>query len=369
VRTSILLSALVLASAPAVAQTTFSSVHPIYQAHCTPCHVNQGSGGHNMASPSITTAYSNSQLISYHVPGQTKGFATLVRIQNGTMPQGAGCSGDPTADAGNPACLDAPEQALIQARIDDGQQPPSDGTSYCFGDGTGTPCPCGNSGASGRGCANSVVASGGRVIAVGAPSVANDTVVLRGFGMPNSSALYFQGTSQAAAGAGTTFGDGLRCVAGSVIRLGTKTDATNASRYPEPGDLSVSVRGAIPGAGRTRHYQVWYRNAAAYCTADTFNLTNGVTVAWTPGSPRSSNQRRGPLGARAPTPPARPHFRTAPSRLRPSRPAQEDRAPAAARAPGDGPPARIGEHGRRRIAWVGAREPHPTRCGRGATSS
>ena len=29
-------------------------------------------------------------------------------------------------------------------------------------------------------------------------------------------------------------------------------------------------------------YQSWYRNAAAFCTSSTFNLTNGVTVTWTP---------------------------------------------------------------------------------------
>jgi len=32
--------------------------------------------------------------------------------------------------------------------------------------------------------------------------------------------------------------------------------------------------------GSLRHYQVWYLNAAAFCTASTFNLTNGVSVTW-----------------------------------------------------------------------------------------
>jgi hypothetical protein len=40
------------------------------------------------------------------------------------------------------------------------------------------------------------------------------------------------------------------------------------------------VRGgvAVPG---TRYYQTWYRNAAAFCTVATFNLTNGVQIDWT----------------------------------------------------------------------------------------
>jgi hypothetical protein len=28
-------------------------------------------------------------------------------------------------------------------------------------------------------------------------------------------------------------------------------------------------------------YQLWYRNAAAFCTPSTFNLTNGLDVTWT----------------------------------------------------------------------------------------
>jgi len=27
---------------------------------------------------------------------------------------------------------------------------------------------------------------------------------------------------------------------------------------------------------------VWFRNSAAYCTASTFNLTNGLRVTWLP---------------------------------------------------------------------------------------
>jgi hypothetical protein len=31
-----------------------------------------------------------------------------------------------------------------------------------------------------------------------------------------------------------------------------------------------------------RSYQAWYRNAAAFCTPSTFNLTNGYSVTWAP---------------------------------------------------------------------------------------
>jgi hypothetical protein len=41
------------------------------------------------------------------------------------------------------------------------------------------------------------------------------------------------------------------------------------------------VTGAV-AAPVTRVYQAWFRNAAAFCTPATFNLTNGVAVEWVP---------------------------------------------------------------------------------------
>jgi hypothetical protein len=108
-------------------------------------------------------------------------------------------------------------------------------------------------------------------------SLSADTLVLEASGMPNSSCLYFQGTTQSS----TAFGDGLRCAAGSVIRLGSKFNSSGDSRYPAAGDVSVSVRGVVTAAS-TRTYQAWYRNATAFCTASTFNLTNGYAVLWRP---------------------------------------------------------------------------------------
>ncbi len=149
---------------------------------------------------------------------------------------------------------------------------------YCVGDGSGTVCPCGNS-AAGNGCPNSTNANGANLAASGTASIAADTLVLAGSGMPNSYALYLQGTTQLGGGAGVVFGDGLLCAGGSIIRLGTQSNVSGASRYPAPGDLPVSVRGLVTAPG-VRTYQVWYRNAADFCTPPTFNLTNGLEVIW-----------------------------------------------------------------------------------------
>ncbi|MBL8862340.1 MAG: hypothetical protein JNK02_10045 [Planctomycetes bacterium] len=155
------------------------------------------------------------------------------------------------------------------------------GAGFCFGDGSGTTCPCGNTGSFGHGCANSVNAAGARLTGVGVTSLASDSVVLHAAGMPNSSVLFFQGTSQQSGGAGTQFGDGKRCAGGTVVRLGTKSNVAGVSSYPEWGDQPVSVRGLVVAPG-TRAYQAWYRNAASYCTISTFNLSNGLEIFWGP---------------------------------------------------------------------------------------
>jgi hypothetical protein len=160
----------------------------------------------------------------------------------------------------------------------------SGGTPYCFGDGLGTSCPCGNDSAPGSasGCLHSASTGiGGTLRAVGSARLGTDSLVLTGDAMPNSSVLYFQGTLTAGAGAGVVFGDGLRCVAGSVTRLATLMNSGGQSAYPGPSHLPVSVRGLVTTTG-TRFYQAWYRNAATFCTTSTFNLTNGLRVVWNP---------------------------------------------------------------------------------------
>ena len=150
--------------------------------------------------------------------------------------------------------------------------------SYCFGDGSSAACPCGNTGGAGRGCANSSNPTGASLGWSGTPSIAADTLVLDGSGMPDAAALFFQGTAHVDA----VFGDGKRCAAGTVIRLKTQTNSAGSSQYPSAGDVPVSVRGACT-SGDQRLYQVWYRNAdPTFCTPSTFNLTNALAVTWGP---------------------------------------------------------------------------------------
>jgi hypothetical protein len=159
--------------------------------------------------------------------------------------------------------------------------------TFCYGDGTGMPCPCGNFSAVGdtEGCLHSG-GTGGRLVAYGNAQTSNDKVELHFLRGPTQTAvLFFQGTIQVNGGLGSAFGDGLRCVGGNTFRLRVKSACNGQVGLPEPGDPSVHNLGFItvlPGTVATFQYQAWYRNAATFCTASTFNLTNAVSITWVP---------------------------------------------------------------------------------------
>jgi hypothetical protein len=153
---------------------------------------------------------------------------------------------------------------------------------FCFGDGTATACPCGNASAAGAqaGCVNSGAVAA-RLADGGDASIANDTLVLTATDVPGP-ALFFQGSTKAAGGLGTAFGDGLLCLAGTITRLGVVFPTGTTAVYPG-GTTPAAVHVAgMTAAGDTRHYQAWYRDAAAYCSPATFDLTQGLSVSWAP---------------------------------------------------------------------------------------
>ncbi|MBL8859050.1 MAG: hypothetical protein JNL28_11125 [Planctomycetes bacterium] len=152
---------------------------------------------------------------------------------------------------------------------------------YCFGDGTGSACPCGNAGAAGNGCAHSLNPAGANLVGAGIARISADTFSVTTTGMPNGPGLYFQGSAPLAGGAGGPFGDGLLCAGGAIIRLGVKFSTAGASTFPSGADPLISVAGGAI-AGATHYYQQWFRDAGSFCTPSTFNLTNGVSVTWVP---------------------------------------------------------------------------------------
>ena len=156
-------------------------------------------------------------------------------------------------------------------------------SSFCAGDGVDahvtTACPCGNVGGVGRGCAWHAGPTGALLAASGTTNP--DALVLTASGMPNSapSTIFLKG--DVLISGGVAFGDGVRCIGGNLIRLGTKVNVGGAAQYPEAGNVSISVRGQTPvGSGAIGYYQTYYRNAAVFCTSSTFNVTNAVRVVW-----------------------------------------------------------------------------------------
>jgi Tol biopolymer transport system component len=157
--------------------------------------------------------------------------------------------------------------------------------SFCFGDGSGMDCPCMNNGAPGHGCENSGGAGGGLVVGGGNCLLSVDTFTLNASNLTGSTAVLLQGS---ASHEYYVYEDGLRCVAGTLLRIGTSTVSAGSCQYPNVGDPSISARSAVLGhaitAGQTLHYQVQYRDPnPTFCMPlDTSNMTNAVTAIWAP---------------------------------------------------------------------------------------
>jgi hypothetical protein len=159
--------------------------------------------------------------------------------------------------------------------------PGTPGVLYCAGDDLSvTWCPCGNTSDGSlrvAGCANSAFASGCRMTGSGTASVGEDDLVLRSERqIPHQPCLYFQGDSRIDGGNGISFGDGLRCASGAVIRLQVRfSDAAGISSTT----INIAAKGGVV-AGDVKRYQVWYRDYLASPCGWGFNLSNGFEVVW-----------------------------------------------------------------------------------------
>jgi hypothetical protein len=72
-----------------------------------------------------------------------------------------------------------------------------------------------------------------------------------------------------------------RAVAGDADALAyPRSVSAKRVLFPTGIDLPPAWTGFVPTNGGTRIDQVCCRNSAAFCTAATFNLTNGVRVEW-----------------------------------------------------------------------------------------
>jgi hypothetical protein len=153
-------------------------------------------------------------------------------------------------------------------------------SAICLGQGFPASCPCQNSQfGSGAGCSNSA-GSGGKLEGDGFGSLTQDTLSLSATGLPPGAAVVlFQGTS---AQSPVPMGDGLRCAAGTLLRLKTTVaDAAGSVAFPAPGDPALGSIGGLAQPGADRFYQAWYADPAGPCGTG-YNVTNGVRATWVP---------------------------------------------------------------------------------------
>jgi Tol biopolymer transport system component len=152
-------------------------------------------------------------------------------------------------------------------------------------------CPCVNPPSSrGRGCDNSAATGGASLGAFGIAYLSTDSLVFTTAGeKPTALSIVLQGPTPILAG--QVFGQGVRCLGGSLKRLYTKSASGGSITAPNfgGGDPQVSVRSASLGdpipAGGTRYYLVYYRDPILLggCPAtSTFNATQTGQVVWWP---------------------------------------------------------------------------------------
>jgi hypothetical protein len=164
-------------------------------------------------------------------------------------------------------------------------------TSFCSGDGSlAVSCPCAPpdlvpvpSAAPDHGCANSANLDGAKLTGSGSLNAAfrlsaDIAPNYLGFG------VMIKGNGQVASG--STYGDGIRCVDGAIVRFGGHNAGSNGSpigtwTYPNAvTEMPIAAVTAQP-ANETAVYQLVYRdNGASFCSPATANLSNGLLIFW-----------------------------------------------------------------------------------------
>lgn len=151
------------------------------------------------------------------------------------------------------------------------------GIPYCDGDGSGTPCPCGNLAGANDGCMNST-GNGAELVPGGSAGLAANDLRFQIVDLPPTTpVLLFGGSNRVNGGLGVHFGDGLRCVGGAIQRISIHTSTVLGEALWDPGVLG----GHGWSSGTTVYFQGWYRDPAGPCGSG-FNLTNGVAVGVLP---------------------------------------------------------------------------------------
>ena len=205
-------------------------------------------------------------------PGPGTGIGVLDQFEVGNGPTAPGCYWFGGYSAANPL-------SSFYMRLSGYWESPfcsgSLGAAYCFGDGTGALCPCGNLGALGSGCANSG-GSGARLTGFGCPSVS-----FNGFGLHVSGVngakpgLLIRGDLEAGGGLGVPAGDGRLCTTGASQRSQVQVTSVGGTSFNDWNGASMATVGNI---GSVTNFQFWYRDPVGSPCGTGFNFSNGWRV-------------------------------------------------------------------------------------------
>ncbi len=162
-------------------------------------------------------------------------------------------------------------------------------SAFCFGDGSGTACPCGNNSTAGHGggCAHQN-GNGAILTGSGVPSVGADTMHFDLTSGPFSTfAVLVSGNNRLpqtgpCIGCGNHAFDGLRCAGGNFQRHGSRSvnasgNANNGWGPPAGPAGGLIAQGGFT-SGQTRHFFAFVRTDALQTCMMGQNSTNGVSV-------------------------------------------------------------------------------------------
>jgi len=137
---------------------------------------------------------------------------------------------------------------------------PAPGTAFCFGDGSGTACPCSNDSALPEaGCVHSQ-GIGMRITGSGSTSIAADDLTLRAEDCPvSNSGIFYSGKTSLAPG--NQLYDGLQCAGGDVRRYQGQFQANGS--VSDTGFVAQDPSGVYFVAGVTYYFQYWTRDVAS----------------------------------------------------------------------------------------------------------
>lgn len=154
-------------------------------------------------------------------------------------------------------------------------------TSYCTGS---TSCPCGNT-APGEGCLNST-GGGAALQAAGTASVTSDDLVLTASGVPAlQNGILVMGGGQTCP---KPFGGGVLCVDPGTVgicRFPVQNSGAGGLLTQGPGLVALSQTpqlGCPIQSGDTWNFQAWFRDPQGFCGTEGFNLSNALSVTFTP---------------------------------------------------------------------------------------